>query len=428
MPFDFAMTTRLMDEAREENKTLSAKLEELDPTNKYPLSDPASELDAYERQLARLNVRTASIPDYGVMADTWDKWDDLSGLADGNERRSLKAEFMRRAYVGSGFGGRALGHSLITGKSGGARTRLDNSNMLAMESGRRFPGDATVSYTLYPPAVLDMLRYQQLQPSALEYLIARTRMIDSETFTALYLTSDSAAATAARLARTEEFAEPAIFQFTTGESSFRVTKYANSLRVSYEQMRRMRIDLISWGIGYIAQKADLDKELSAVNILINGDGNGSTAATNTNGSTLDSGGALTLKMYLKWRYLWTRPYTCNVIVATANSIVDTFLLNAGSANIAPAVITQSNRPEAVTFSPVRTLQNGVIVVDNATVASNTLCGIDATASLEMLMESGSQIVQTDQVILNQYNEIVFSENIGWDIAIRGQNRTLAYTA
>ena len=424
MGFDFAVTTRLLEEAKDEGMTLTAKLETLDPTLKYSASDPERYMDAYQRQLARLDIRTVSDPESGMMAHKFERFYEEDGLADGNQRNVLAPEFLRRAYIQKTAAGRALGASVINGVGKGASV----SAKPALDSTVRFPGDVPTSYTLYPPAVLDMLRYQQLQPSALEYLIARTRMIDSETFTALYLTSDSTAATGARLARTEEFAEPANWTFQTGESSFRVKKYANSLRVSYEQMRRMRIDLISWAVGYIAQKADLDKEFSAVDILVNGDGNSGTAATNSNGSSFDTGSLLTLKMYLKWRYQWVRPYTANVIIATSNSIVDTFLLNAGSANIGASVVTAANRPQAVEFYPFRTLQNGVIVVDNSTVAANTLLGIDATAALEMLMESGSQIVQTDQVIRNQFNEIVFSENIGWDIAIRGQNRTLAYTA
>jgi hypothetical protein len=79
-------------------------------------------------------------------------------------------------------------------------------------------------------------------------------------------------------------------------------------------------------------------------------------------------------------------------------------------------------------TPVRTVLEGVLAVDNSTVSANTLLGIDSAAALEMVLESNSNIVQMDQVIRNQYNEIVFSENVGWDIAILKQNRTLAYTA
>lgn len=413
MPFDFVMSRDLVHDAYNNGMTLSAFLERLDPSDQYTGAD--RQMSAFERQLARYDIRTQSDPINGIVAHTLERFyqDDENGSRE--ERAALLTEWMSRQFR--------------------QYTRVYPRNGMAAQQGARgsegarFPVDVPVNFTLYPPAVFDQLRYQMLQPSALNYLIARTRLIDSQTFKALYL-SDSVAVTAAKMTRIEEFGEVPVVQFTTAELSSDVKKYGRRLKISYEQDRRMSLDMVSWAIAYIAAQADVDKEATAVDILVNGDGNSGTAATNTNGSTLDAAaaGALTLKMWLKWRYLWTRPYTANVIVATSNSLVDTFLLNAGSANLAAAAIVGSNMNNAVNVQPVRTVLDGVLAVDNSTVAASTLVGIDANYTLEMIMEAGANIIETDRVISAQYTDIVLTESIGWAVATKGQNRTLAYTA
>jgi hypothetical protein len=422
---DFAMNRNVAIEAADQGLTLSAFLERLDPTTEY--SQHEQDMDAFERQLARLDIRTQSDPTTGMIAHPWERWYNSDDLSDGNERVSLAAEWLNRMYKRNTVAGRALGRMAYGGKMNARGAWAD------LAASARFPVDIPTNFTLFPPAVYDQLRFQEIQPSALQYLIARTRMIDSEAFVALYLQNDSAGAAtqlAARLKRVEEFGEPNIWSFVTAENTTRVKKYANALRLSYEQMRRMSIDLVGWGVSYMAQLADRDKEDTAVDILVNGDGNSGSAATNTNGSTLDAAaaGAMTLKMWLKWRYLWVRPYTCRVIIAPSADLVNQFLLSAGSANVGPQNYLQNNQQNAMNVTPVRTVLEGVLAVDNSTVSANTLLGIDSAAALEMVLESNSNIVQMDQVIRNQYNEIIFSENVGWDIAILKQNRTLAYTA
>jgi hypothetical protein len=80
--------------------------------------------------------------------------------------------------------------------------------------------------------------------------------------------------------------------------------------------------------------------------------------------------------------------------------------------------------------------DGVVLIDNTTVAANTLLGVDGRYALEMLLEAGSDIVETNKIIQNQYNQIVITENVGFDILIKQKNgannqtlgQTLAYTA
>lgn len=434
MGFEFDVTQRMAEEAKDRGMSLSMLLEAEDPTSAYPPHEQVVNgirMDAFRRQLAKSDIRVSSDLFNRIPAHKMERFFEPAEKLGGNDGAMLAIEWMNRTYKGASFAGDAQQPGIMWQRS------LDkpkgNAGLFNPADGQRFPVDVPLNFTLFPPAIYDQLRFQQVQPSALQYLIARTRVIDSENFKALYLSNDNPGSTAflgARLRRVEPFAEPQIWTFATGENVISVVKYANALRMSYEQMRRMEIDLVGWAISYIAQVADRDKEDSAVNIIINGDGNASSAATSYNGSTLDgaAGGAMTLKMWLAWRYKWTRPYTARVVIGAPADLIPLFLLSAGTANFAPQFYLQNNMTQAVNVMPVRTTLEGVLAVDNTTGAANTLTGIDSSAALEMVLENGSNIVQMDQVIRNQFNEIVFSENIGWDIAIRNQNKVLAYTA
>lgn len=413
MAFDFVMGMQLVKDAYRHGMTVSRFLEELDPTSNYPAHQQG--MDAFQRQLARYDIRTASDYLNGVPAHTCARFYDDDELGSKEERSALFGEWMSREY---------RKYTRIVPRRGvwsdpSAQTQV------------RFPlQDVPTSFTLYPPEVLRELRYQQLAPSALNVLIARQRMISSETFTALYL-NDSQAKSAAHMSRVEEYAQVPTVRFDSAEQSARVKKYGRRLQMSYEQARRMQIDMLSWGIAYIAQVADLDKEAEAVDILINGDGNSGTAATSTNGSTLDAAaaGAMTLKMWLRWRFKWARPYSANVIVAPESSVVTALLLQAGTANLAPTTLVGSTNPQAGTqITLFRNTLDGIVAVDNTGVSANTVLGLDSRWTLEMVSEAGADIIETDRIMSAQYSEVTLTESVGFCIATKGQNQILAYTA
>jgi hypothetical protein len=295
------------------------------------------------------------------------------------------------------------------------------------DQGARLTFDVPTSFTEYPPNIAPGLRFQPIAPSMLQYLIAFTRVINGEATYAMKLTSPTTAQADARMVRVEEYAEVPAIRLTTSEVATRVKKYGRRLDMSYEQMRRISLDYVSFVVQYIADQAMIDKENQAVDILINGDGNASTSATNVNGSTYDAAASnkLTLKMYLTWRMsAWTRPTFVNTIVARVADVVNLLMLNAGSANIPAASLLAQSMPDAMSFMVQRQLLDGTIVVDNANVPSGKLLGIDSRYTLEMLLEAGSDITQTEQVINKQYNSIVITENIGFDVFLPNLNQLL----
>jgi hypothetical protein len=419
MGFEFVMGRELIQDAYKHGMNVSSFLERLDPTTQYPAHE--RNMDAFERQLAKYDIRTRSDPRSGVVCHAWDRFYETDELGTKEERSALAAEWLSRQYRRA---------TAVAPRNGFAAGEWNSRQGFINDLGNRFPNaDTPISYTLYPPEVYDQLRYQMLQPSMLNVLVSRIRVINSETFAALYL-SDSVSETAARMSRVEEFGEIPAVTFTTGEQTIRVKKYGRSLKVSYEQLRRMQLDLVSWAVLYIAAKADRDKEDTAVDVLINGDGNSGTAATSSNGTALDSvsGNKMTLKMWLLWRLLWRRPYTSNVMIGGNAALVDMFLLSAGSANLGPIMYLGANVPDAVNVRMARTTLDGLLAVDNSTVPANQLLAVDSNWTLEMAQEAGADIVQTDQIMQNQYNQIMITESVGFCIATKGQNRILAYTA
>ena len=269
MAIEGLVTERSLAEAKNQKLSLSAFLEKEDPTGAYGSGEKS---DAFQRQLALYDIKVANNPITGERAHEFGRfWDDSDGK--GAQRKLLVGEWMNRAY-------RAASYGIVTGE-------------------RLFDAQAPLSYTVYPPTILPEMRFKQIQPSALPFLVARTRTIQTESFRALYLT-DTASKTEARMSRVEEGAEIPVATFYTGENASVVRKYGRRLRYTYEQMRRMNIDLVQWGINYVAAVAARDKEDDAIDIIVNGDGNSGTAATSSNGSTYDSGAAnkLTLKMLM----------------------------------------------------------------------------------------------------------------------------------
>lgn len=391
---------RSFDEAKKLGISYSQFLEQQDPSSEYK-----DGTDAFQRQLALADIRTVNNPYTGERAHTLERFYDVDEKF--GDRKFLLPEFMNRVY-------RKAAADAEFGK-----TRLWENSL------------TPVSYTVSPPTVDNELRYKEVQPSVLPLLVARTRTIQGESFRSLFLT-DSTAQGAARLRRVAEGAAIPKVSFSYSENTNLVHKYGRALQWTYEQARRTTIDMVSWAIGYIAAVSVRDKEDDAIDILVNGDGNSGTAATANSGSTYDgaASGALTLKMLMNFRLqAFTRPYQSTIVIGRPASLTSLFLLNAGSANLPVGAIVGNNTTNMnpASFTMARTTLDGLVAIDSTVVAANALLFIDGRFTLEMIKEANSDVVQTEQVFANQWNNMYFTENVGWAIALKDQNQLLNYT-
>lgn len=408
------LTPRLYEEAYKRGMTLSAFLEKQDPSSEYNASERATiGRDAFSRLLRHLDIRTRSIPEMGVRAHEVGRFFEGDDEALASERAVLFPEWISRQY---------RRHARVTPRNGQSAMSYDGGRERFMAT------NAPLSDALYPEAIADEMRWQRLEPSLLSTLVAMTRTIDSDRFTAFYL-NDADTEAGARMKRITEYGEIPVTRIQGSDQTIRAYKYGRAIQASYESIRRVSLDLMAWWIQYVAAKAEADKFLTAVDVLVNGDGNTGTAATNTNGSTLDSGAAgdLTLKMWLKFGMLWSAPYQANVAIGQDEAIAKLLLLQAGSANLPPQqLVTASGAIGQVTLA--RPIYGGMVAINEATAPANKLLVLDNRFTLEMVMEAGTDLVETDRLIRKQFEEIVISEVVGFDILTKGQNRTLDYTA
>lgn len=413
MPNDFVINRSMYAEAYAAGMTFSAFLEGLDRSSEYSAADlQVLGGDAFQRQLRKLDVRTASVPIMGVAAHSVERFfDNEDGL--GDERSAMFPEWMARIYRQTSALNPPQGNTWVS--------PMDTQNRLLTSHN-------PLSDVLWPEAVETGIRFQMLEPSLLSYLVGRTRTIDSDVFRAFYL-ADSTVEDAARMHRVSEYAEVPEMTIAGGDHTISVKKYGRRLKASYESIRRVSLDVMAFAISYIAAKADNDKTLTAIDILINGDGNTGSAATSSNGSTYDSGASsvLTLKMWLGWGMIWKKPHQPNVVLGTNDSILRLLLLQAASANLPPEQLVRA----AGGLGPItlaRPIYGGMVAINDSTVTASNLLQIDSRYSLELVTEAGSDIVETDRIINRQYEEVVITESVGFDIMTLGQNKLLDWSA
>jgi hypothetical protein len=380
---------KIYDEARERHMTLSALLE-----RDHPQSNYNDGLDAFARVFAQANIVTRSDPQGGYMADEMDAFD-----RDENTR-ALFPEWGWRQWRKASSQAREV----ILSSSG------------AVGSLERPYADAGAP------------RRTQLAPAIpLDEVVAFTTTIDADNYRAFYLTHDAAQA---RLVRVAEGAELPRASIVGAERSNVLPKYGRLLEVTYEQVRRRRIDKVAFWIQSLSVQTEIDKVAHTLEVAVNGDGNSGTAATNHNLLTLDpaaQSGTVSLTGWLNFKLQFTNPYALTHVFARSAEALQLYLLNVGSANV-PLVTIQaaSNLGGLVPIN--RELGDNVRIGITSDAPANVIVGMDARFAIEQVIEAGSIINDQQQWIHRQVNALSFSENMTFVTADNRAVRTLTLNA
>lgn len=384
---ELPLNRALYEEAYRNGMSVSAWMEHLDPSAEYK-----DGLDAFERQLMLADIRTQSIPEQGIWAHKVERF----YLSDKPGSEYLLPEFMARKWREA-------------------------------QGSRFYASSNPVSDVLYPDFIQQQVRAKKIAPAIpLSALVAVTTPVDSGAYKAFYLTDDSTNYT---MVRVGEGAEVPTVILTGGDHTINLKKYGRRLLGSYETFRRMRIDRFALHLGLLAVKAEADKVDTAIDVLVNGDGNSGTTPTNSNLTTLDTGavaGTLTLKGYLYWKMQWASPYVCNVVIGEEADILQVLMLNMGSGNV-PFFSFAGN----FGIGGVMPINQGMAPVQVGwTSAAPTLklVGIDNRFALEMITEVGATLTETDKIIRAQQNEIVMTETVGFCVVDANANKTLDINA
>lgn len=383
--------------AAERGLTLSAFLEQEDPSAEY-----RDGLDSFQRLVMLSGLKVVSDPYRGFYAD------EFSAFDKDEQTRSLLPEWAfrqwRKVTLGFPF------HS-------------------AQNRAPLLSSDAGLGTVMRPYVDAAQARMQQLAPAIpLSEIVAVTTPISGDAYRAFYLTEPTAAEK--RLVRVGESAEIPKVTLTGGDHTINLKKYGRALEVSYETLRRQRIDKVALWIARLAIQAETDKVAYAADVLVNGDGNSGTAATNHNLTTLDPAavaGTLTLKGWLAYKLQFANPYQITHMLVQSAVALQVMLLNLGSANVLLATV--QGALGAGSIEPINPeTSDRVRYGITSDAPALKVVGFDRRFALERVTEIGADISEIDRFILRQTQVLTMTEVEGFAIFDANATRTLDINA
>ncbi len=377
---------KLYRSAYAEGMSLSAWLEQEDPSSEYK-----DGTDAFARLLECADIFTRSIPEMGIWADKFEAFEQSDST------RALVPEWIARIQRGVSYG-----KTPSTEQMGKAREVFLSSDYPVNTLFRKYADDLTPQIFQVTPQI------------PLSAVVARTTGIKGVDYRALYLTRTAADLQMVRV--TEATEVPRSF-LSGGEHTIKLHKYGRALETSYEQLRRMEIDLLAVFLQLLAVQAEVDKVDFAISTMVNGDGNSGTSPTVYNLTTLDPtavAGTLTLKGYLSFKMKFRNPYVINTILAQEAAALQAMLLSTGTANVPLVAISGASGFGG--FSSINPgLADNVRLgwIDSAPTLS--LVGFDRRMALEMVTEIGGDITEIEKFANRQTNEIIMTTVDGFRV-------------
>lgn len=361
--------------AYEQGMSLSAYLEEYDPSTQYPESG----LDAFGRLLAEAGIRTHSNLSAGYYASTWEQF------AKHPEARALLPEWWARQW-----------RKAQTGQSPNTRSVWDFSDFTVGQAGRPYLDETMAQWN------------QQIAPAIpLSELVAMTVPIERPDYRAHYLTYD---ATQLRMGRVQPGTDIPLAKLTSGDRTIQAQKYGRALLATYEQLMFQRLDEISMMIQMMAVQSEVDKVAAAVSILISGDGNSGTSATSYNLTTLDTNavaGTLTLAGWLSFLFQFQNPYMATTALVRDNIALQMLLLNVGSANI--PMLAMLNQPGMTSFTSINQTADNIRLGRTSEAPSLKIVAFDRRLALKRLTVIGANISEVERYIRNQTELVTMTE-------------------
>lgn len=367
--------------AYEEGMSLSAYLEEADPSTQYPNSP----LDAFGRLMEEAGIRLRSNLGMGVYASTYEQFAK-------SEARALLPEWWAREW-----------RKAQTGQSPNTRALWSY-------------GDFSVNSSLRPYAEESMGQWDfQLAPAIpLAEIVAMTVPIERPDYRAHYLTH---AAADLRMSRVVEGTDIPLAKLTSGDRTIQAQKYGRALLATYEQLQFQRLDEIAMVIQRMAIQAEVDKVVAAIDVLISGDGNSGTSAsaynlTTTNGSNpaMDADatiGTLTLKGWLNFMFQFPEPYMATTVLTRNDVALQLLLLNVGSANIPMLMLL--NQPGMTSFRSINQTADNVAIGRTASAPASTIVAFDRRLALKRLTVIGANISEVERYVRNQTEIVTMTE-------------------
>jgi hypothetical protein len=373
--------------AYQEGQNFSTWLEDQDPTEDYGPEDRGNGVDAFGRQMMVAGIRTNSDHRRGIWSPRFEVFEQSDA------HRALVPEWAARVWK-----------KAATGASQSTRAATIGAD------------DFGVNSWIRPYADAAQVRQKLIQPAIpLDRLVALTTPVDGDAYRSFYLTEPTG--DEYRMVRVGQTAEIPRAKLTGGEHVVRLYKYGRALEISYEQLRRQRIDWVALQIARMAIQSETDKVATVLDVIINGDGNAGTAATSYNMTALDAlatPGTMSLKAWLSFKFKFANPYALTTALAQEAVALQLALLNVGSANVPLVSIQQAaGFGSVVPINPELRDAVGLGVTTNAPTLK--VVGLDDRLAVERVVEIGSTINEVDKWITRQVQIITMTEVEGYGI-------------
>jgi hypothetical protein len=374
-------------EAYQNGMSFSAFLEFQDPSNGY-----RDGLDAFGRLCRAAEIRTRSHPGMGLFAS------EFGEFLRSEQARMLLPEWAARVR-----------REVQTGQEANTRALYTSGDEIAGASLRPFAEAAALRPN--PPI---------RPPIMLSDLVAITTPVNSNAYRSVYM--DTSAANL-RQARVAESSDIPLLKLLTSAHTINLLKYGCGVEITYEALRRTRIDKVAFWLRLAAIQSEIDKVSQAINVLVSGDGNSGTAATNWRAKTdLDAaatGKSVTLKAYLAFKLKFFPLFNLTHIIGVEGDVLKLSLVNIGDSGNAVYLADMTSAPG---YS--NRLRDGVEYGVTADVPTDKLVGIDATQALERVVEVGANISEIERFARNQTQVLTMTEVEGYAVIQQGATKTL----
>lgn len=276
-----------------------------------------------------------------------------------------------------------------------------------------------VNQWLFPAFVETSLREALYDDDLLPYVVSSRVSVDSNVVQAPTLNLDEPSnKKAIKKARIAELADIPTGKITIGATAINLWKRGRAIELSYEAVRRMKIELFQIQLKAIAADLAYQEIEYASDVLINGDGNiGSAAsqiATTEKANTIEASDIIhALIEYRRKTHISADVMTVPMqyLENISGMMFDTQLRPGASLNLS------FNIPQ------VKTNNLTVLGVEEMKVGTKDVFTLHNRAlTLARYAENGSNIQEMDTFIRNQSKLMTLTENSGYAINLAGSNK------
>lgn len=277
---------------------------------------------------------------------------------------------------------------------------------------------------LFPAFVETTIREAIYADDILSYLCNTTIGVDGNIVksASLDLLSDENKKAVKKM-RIAEGADLPVAKIRIGEKAITLWKHGRAIEMTYEAVRRMRIDLFSKQMGAIVRDIAFQNFDSAVDVLVNGDGNKNAATKIATLANLEAltGEALADAMI---EYFFANHYVADTITMNKEKYKKLFGM-AYNSNMIPG----ASQKLTFDFPQIGSQSVTVLCGDVPQIGSKDVILLsNRDMSLIRYEENGSNIQENQNFARNQTQLMTISENSGYAINTVGSNMFIEFTA